>query len=146
MTSKYASQLNPAGFNKAELALKTLTPGAHLSLTVEAAAKDGNAGGGVQSVPRYSLTVVDRKTRGKSGPLAAFVVPIGKEHEWNFASEEGQDGLAMQAGYSRLAIVTMHRGQVYEVQSDVDVSRVSSMLMNLCQPWNADIVGCCDQC
>ena len=58
-----------------------------MHLTVEAAAKDGKDGSN-QSVPRYSLVVVDRKARGKAGPLAAFVVPIGQEHEWMFSSAE----------------------------------------------------------
>ena len=60
---------------------------------------------------RYKL---DRRVKVRKKPLAAFIVPMGREHEWMFSSEEGQNQLTTDAGFSRLAIVTMQHGQAYE--------------------------------
>lgn len=45
------------------------------------------------STPRYALTIVDNKAAQipqQQSKCAVFVVPIGREHEWLFSSEEGQ--------------------------------------------------------
>ncbi len=91
---------------EAQRALKTITPLSRIHLTLE----DGRAEGGV----RYKLVVVDRRVKVRKKPLAAFIVPMGREHEWMFSSEEGQNQLTTDAGFSRLAIVTMQHGQAYE--------------------------------
>jgi hypothetical protein len=91
---------------EAQRALKTITPLSRVHLTLE----DGRAEGGV----RYKLVVVDRRVKVRKKPLAAFIVPMGREHEWMFSSEEGQNQLTTDAGFSRLAIVTMQHGQAYE--------------------------------
>ena len=81
------------------------------------AAEAGAAGASsaaASAVARYKLVVVDRRVKVRKKPLAAFIVPMGREHEWMFSSEEGQNQLTADAGFSRLAIVTMQRGQTYE--------------------------------
>jgi len=46
--------------------------------------------------------------------FAAFIVPHGREHEWLFSSKEGQDILRQNCNVDRLAIISMHRGQIYK--------------------------------
>ncbi|GAQ85556.1 S-adenosyl-L-methionine dependent methyltransferases [Klebsormidium nitens] len=54
---------------------------------------------------------------------AVFLVPQGREHEWLFASEEGQWQLVEQASAARLILVTLNRGHRFgsseEVQSEL---------------------------
>jgi hypothetical protein len=74
-------------WTKAQKALRSFSPGNRVNLTVEA------PGGAI----RYTIAVVDRAERVAKQPLAAFIVPIGREHEWVFAAREGQDQLARDA-------------------------------------------------
>jgi hypothetical protein len=79
---------------------------------------------------RYKLCIVDRKVKVRRQPLAAFIVPIGREHEWLFSAIEGQDQLTDDAGFSRLAIVTMQRGHDYESLDEVK-AELSSLIPQL---------------
>lgn len=97
-----------ASWVDAQRALKAITPLSRVHLTLE----DGRAEGA--AAVRYKLVVVDRRVKVRKKPLAAFIVPMGREHEWMFSSEEGQNQLTTDAGFSRLAIVTMQHGQAYE--------------------------------
>lgn len=66
--------------------------------------------------PRYTIMVVESSTQRDPNKMtfAAFIVPHGREHEWLFSSEEGQDILRRNCNVDRLAIISMHRGQVYK--------------------------------
>lgn len=73
------------------------------------------------SNPRYLLTIVDQKrenTKNKkkssrSGKCGVFIVPQGKEHEWMFATPEGQMQLAETANFDRLIIVALGRAHKF---------------------------------
>lgn len=66
--------------------------------------------------PRYTIMIVESPTQRNANKMtfAAFIVPHGREHEWLFSSEEGQDILRRNCNVDRLAIIGMHRGQVYK--------------------------------
>ena len=112
---RYASKGD--SWSQAQKALRNFSPGQCVNLTVEVPAnkpvEPSTAPPADGPGVRYSIVVVDRAERVRKQPLAAFIVPIGREHEWMFSSREGQDQLVNDAGFSRLAIVTMHRGQTY---------------------------------
>ena len=115
-TAGQSSGGEDASWVEAKAALKTLTPLSRVHLTLE-----DTRGAGAEGAPvaRYRLVVVDRRVKVRKKPLAAFIVPQGREHEWMFSSEEGQNQLTADAGFSRLAIVTMQRGQSYESLEEV---------------------------
>lgn len=70
--------------------------------------------------PRYTIVVVEEaKQNPNKMTFAAFIVPHGREHEWLFSSKEGQDILRRNCNVDRLAIVSMHRGQLYKSLEDV---------------------------
>ncbi|XP_066930958.1 eEF1A lysine and N-terminal methyltransferase-like isoform X2 [Clytia hemisphaerica] len=62
--------------------------------------------------PRYTLTLVDGDM--VNGFYGVFIVPEGRETEWQFSSENGRRELAEVIGYKRLAIASLHRGHTYE--------------------------------
>lgn len=66
--------------------------------------------------PRYTIMIVENPLQINSNKMtfSAFIVPHGREHEWLFSSEEGQDILRRNCNVDRLAIISMHRGQVYK--------------------------------
>ena len=53
-----------------------------------------------------------------------------RETEWLFASEEGRSQLNSSAGFQRLLVVTLHRGQQYGTIDDVKVE-LSAKVMEL---------------
>ncbi|VVC41366.1 Methyltransferase domain,S-adenosyl-L-methionine-dependent methyltransferase [Cinara cedri] len=65
--------------------------------------------------PRYTIMIVESPTQKnpKKMTFSGFIVPRGREHEWLFTSEEGQDILRRNCNVDRLAIISMHRGQIY---------------------------------
>lgn len=66
--------------------------------------------------PRYTIMIVESPTQKNANKMtfSAFIVPHGREHEWLFSSEEGQDILRRNCNVDRLAIISMHRGQIYK--------------------------------
>lgn len=66
--------------------------------------------------PRYTIMIVESPTQRNPNKMtfAAFIVPHGREHEWLFNSEEGQDILRRNCNVDRLAVISMHRGQIYK--------------------------------
>ncbi|XP_008181645.1 eEF1A lysine and N-terminal methyltransferase-like [Acyrthosiphon pisum] len=66
--------------------------------------------------PRYTIMIVESRTQKNPNKMtfAAFIVPRGREHEWLFSSKEGQDTLRQNCNVDRLAIISMHRGQIYK--------------------------------
>uniref|UniRef100_A0A182M3C0 eEF1A lysine and N-terminal methyltransferase homolog n=1 Tax=Anopheles culicifacies TaxID=139723 RepID=A0A182M3C0_9DIPT len=63
--------------------------------------------------PRYTIHVLDQAPKRGNGKYAAFIVPQGRETEWLFATPAGRRKLQESAKFDRLAIVTLHRGHVY---------------------------------
>lgn len=72
-----------------------------------------------EKTPRYTLYIVDVKLRSVAGDYAAFICPQGRESEWHFSTKNGRKDLAESAKHSRLAIVTMHRNQIYHSLEDI---------------------------
>lgn len=63
---------------------------------------------------RFTLTVVDRTSSAqKSNKFAIFIVPQGREVEWMFSTDPGRAHLAESAGFQRLVVVCLQRGQSY---------------------------------
>ncbi|KAG8229198.1 hypothetical protein J437_LFUL001070 [Ladona fulva] len=64
--------------------------------------------------PRYTVHLANAPGRPPQNPtFAAFIVPQGGETDWLFGSDEGRQQLTKSAGVSRLAVVSLHRGQEY---------------------------------
>jgi hypothetical protein len=57
--------------------------------------------------------------RARAHRCAVFLVPQGREHEWLFASEEGQWQLVEQASAARLILVTLNRGHRFGTSEQV---------------------------
>jgi hypothetical protein len=57
--------------------------------------------------------------RARAHRCAVFLVPQGREHEWLFASEEGQWQLVEQASAARLILVTLNRGHQFGTSEQV---------------------------
>ena len=71
--------------------------------------------------PRFVATVVDAHAGQAPGSrlAAVFLVPQGREHEWLFANEEGQQQLAANCSAQRLVIVCLGRGHVFGTSAAV---------------------------
>lgn len=65
--------------------------------------------------PRYRITVVDATTVRPTAKarVAVLLVPLGREHEFSFAQEEGQLALARGTEYDRLIVAAPQRGHHY---------------------------------
>ena len=62
------------------------------------------------ATPCYDVSIVDAPSPPPGPPTAAvFVVPLGRDHEWLFASEEGVATMAAQVGAGRVIIVRLCR-------------------------------------
>ena len=57
-------------------------------------------------------------------------IKIYRETEWLFSTPEGRKKLLGSAKYNRLAIVSMHRGQIYTTWDDVKYE-LSDSIRNL---------------
>ncbi|KAH8400549.1 hypothetical protein KR222_006179 [Zaprionus bogoriensis] len=81
---------------------------------------------GADTQPRYTVHITDQPPARGLGKYAAFIVPQGREIEWLFATPAGRKKLQASAKYQRLAVVTLHRDQVYgtldDVKSELDYS------------------------
>ncbi|XP_054742022.1 eEF1A lysine and N-terminal methyltransferase homolog [Anastrepha obliqua] len=66
-----------------------------------------------ESIPRYTVHVLDQAPARGLGKFAAFIVPQGREIEWLFATTQGRKKLQNSAKFQRLAVVTLHRDQQY---------------------------------
>ncbi|XP_039447622.1 eEF1A lysine and N-terminal methyltransferase homolog [Culex pipiens pallens] len=66
-----------------------------------------------EEIARYTIHVLDQKPIRGNGKYAAFIVPQGRETEWLFSTPQGRQKLLASASHDRLAIVSLHRGQVY---------------------------------
>lgn len=86
------------------------------------------------SSPRYSLHVVDRRPSPPGKAFAIFIVPQGRESEWLFGSREGRRQLAASAGFGRLVVATLHRGQDYAGGMEAVQAELSGPVMQLAPP------------
>jgi hypothetical protein len=86
------------------------------SASASSASAAGSASSLRASTPRFTLTAVDASS---NKTCCALVVPMGREAEWMFASEEGQLELAKQAGMGRLILVRRNRGHEFGSEDDV---------------------------
>lgn len=87
--------------------------------------------------PRFTVHVLDQKPKRENGRYAAFIVPQGRETEWLFSTPQGRKKLLASAKHDRLAIVSMHRGQVYTTWDDVK-EELSSSVRNLAPSGSRD--------
>lgn len=71
------------------------------------------------TIPRYTIQILDQKPNRDHGRYAAFIVPQGRETNWIFSTELGRKKLLASAKHDRLAIVSMHRGHEYKSWDDV---------------------------
>ncbi|EDW13508.1 eEF1A lysine and N-terminal methyltransferase homolog [Drosophila mojavensis] len=72
-----------------------------------------------EETPRYTVHVLEQTSARGLGKYAAFIVPQGRETEWLFATTEGRRKLLESAKFQRLAVVTLHRDQVYNTLEEV---------------------------
>ncbi|KAG5850025.1 hypothetical protein ANANG_G00077890 [Anguilla anguilla] len=87
-------------------------------------------------LPRYTLTVQDSPPTAKlprNNHFAIFIVPQGRETDWQYGSAEGRGQLASSAAFRRLVVVAMHRDQEYQDMQAVQ-SELSTMVMDLAPP------------
>uniref|UniRef100_A0A9J2PQ36 Methyltransferase type 11 domain-containing protein n=2 Tax=Ascaris TaxID=6251 RepID=A0A9J2PQ36_ASCLU len=64
--------------------------------------------------PRYRIWIVDDPNGKRFSSFAAFIVPLGREGEWMYDTENGRSLLLKQSKKSRLAVVLPFRDQAYE--------------------------------
>ncbi|XP_030380556.1 eEF1A lysine and N-terminal methyltransferase homolog [Scaptodrosophila lebanonensis] len=72
-----------------------------------------------EETPRYTLHILDQPPARGLGKYAAFIVPQGREIEWFFATPAGRKKLQASAKFQRLAVVTLHRDQIYSSLDEV---------------------------
>lgn len=82
---------------------------------------------------KYSVTILDgQEGKAFSQPVAAFIVPQGREHEFLFSSEDGLRQILASASCARLLSVTLNRGHVFENLEAVQ-AELSSTIVALAQ-------------
>uniref|UniRef100_A0A915Q740 Methyltransferase type 11 domain-containing protein n=1 Tax=Setaria digitata TaxID=48799 RepID=A0A915Q740_9BILA len=69
--------------------------------------------------PRYRIAVLDDPEVNVLNSFAVFIVPVGRDHDWFFATEKGRSSLRKQCSKDRLAVVTLYRDQKYENMDQV---------------------------
>ncbi|XP_001356868.2 eEF1A lysine and N-terminal methyltransferase homolog [Drosophila pseudoobscura] len=72
-----------------------------------------------ENTPRYSIYILDQAAARGLNKYAAFIVPQGREIEWLFGTPSGRKKLQASANFQRLAVVTLHRDQVYNTLEEV---------------------------
>jgi ubiquinone/menaquinone biosynthesis C-methylase UbiE len=76
--------------------------------------------------PRFTLFVVDAAASAKG--CAALVIPSGRETEWMFGTQSGQEELAKSSGYGRLILVRCNRGHEFGSQEGVRAELAAQIL------------------
>ncbi|VDK85787.1 unnamed protein product [Litomosoides sigmodontis] len=74
---------------------------------------------GSDETPRYHLAVLDDPEVDVLNSFAVFIVPVGRDRDWFFATEKGRASLRKQCSKDRLAVVTLYRDQNYESMDQV---------------------------
>ncbi|XP_017005386.2 eEF1A lysine and N-terminal methyltransferase homolog [Drosophila takahashii] len=80
-----------------------------------------------EQTPRYTIHILDKPPARGLGKYAAFIVPQGREVEWLFATPVGRKKLQDSANFQRLAVVTLHRDQVYSTLDEVKLELADSI-------------------
>lgn len=83
-----------------------------------------------EEIPRFTVHILDQRPKRGNGKFAIFIVPQGRETEWLFSTPNGRKKLLASAQHDRLAIVSMHRGQIYTTWEDVKYE-LSESIKNL---------------
>lgn len=83
-----------------------------------------------EETSRYTVYVLEQMPARGLGKYAAFIVPQGRETEWLFATTAGRRKLLASAKFQRLAVVTLHRDQVYNTLEEVK-SELAYSITNL---------------
>lgn len=83
-----------------------------------------------EQIPRFTVHILDQRPKRGNGKFAIFIVPQGRETEWLFSTPPGRKKLLASAQHDRLAIVSMHRGQIYTTWEDVKYE-LSESIKNL---------------
>ncbi|CAB3405801.1 unnamed protein product [Caenorhabditis bovis] len=63
--------------------------------------------------PRYRICVIDNPDVTVFKKFATFIVPIGRDAEWMFATPKGRQALRAQCGHDRLVTVFLSRQHSY---------------------------------
>uniref|UniRef100_A0A0R3RJN4 Methyltransf_11 domain-containing protein n=1 Tax=Elaeophora elaphi TaxID=1147741 RepID=A0A0R3RJN4_9BILA len=74
---------------------------------------------GSDEKPRYQIAVLDDPEVSELCSFAVFIVPVGRDHDWFFATERGRSSLRKQCDKDRLAVVTLFRDQKYASMEQV---------------------------
>ncbi|XP_039483074.1 eEF1A lysine and N-terminal methyltransferase homolog [Drosophila santomea] len=80
-----------------------------------------------EQTPRYTIHILDKPPARGLGKYAAFIVPQGREVEWLFSTPVGRKKLQDSANFQRLAVVTLHRDQVYSTLDEVKLELADSI-------------------
>ncbi|GMR49826.1 hypothetical protein PMAYCL1PPCAC_20021, partial [Pristionchus mayeri] len=117
-------QDKPVRLSDAEGVLESINSEQYLSRFVHHCAKPLSAEASIvlssaDGNPRYKLYVVDDPAVDPPKTYSVFIVPIGRDGDWLFATEKGRRSLRLQCQMDRLAIVTLYRESVYESLEEI---------------------------
>ena len=89
---------------------------------------------GIAESAKYKIWVVDSGMAVPTSDIAlhmgAFIVPQGREHEWEFVAEESQLEIARSNRIGRLVFVAMGRGHTFDSLESVQ-TEVAPFIMDL---------------
>jgi len=85
------------------------------------------------ATPRYEVSIIDPPIQPKSGICGVCIIPIGREHEWLFSSNEGQMNFATMSGYARFIVVRMNRDHNYQDMETIQ-NELSPYMQKLIPP------------
>lgn len=84
-------------------------------------------------IPRFTIFVLDAMEKGNrmvSRYCAVFMVPFGREADYQFTTQQGLEDIAQQAGCRRLIAVCCNRPHVFPEMSELQ-AELSSIAMSL---------------
>jgi spermidine synthase len=82
-----------------------------------------------QNIPRYTLYILDANEQGKLS-MAVFIIPYGREADFQFTSKEGLLDIAFQANCKRLIAVSCNRPYPYPAMKDLQ-DELSPVILSL---------------
>jgi 2-polyprenyl-3-methyl-5-hydroxy-6-metoxy-1,4-benzoquinol methylase len=81
------------------------------------------------TIPRFSLRILDASEQGKLS-IAVFIIPFGREADYQFISKDGLSDIAFQANCKRLIAVACNRPYPYPEMSDLQ-AQLSPLVLSL---------------
>lgn len=92
------------------------------------------------TIPKYTLTVLDVKMAAPRS-CAVFFVPLGREADYQFTSQQGLSDIAAQAATRRLIAVRCNRPHVFGAMADIqaELSPICASLAPLDKPASETI-------